>query len=192
MKNLLFVFGSTILKNLIFKSTESALQNRADSIPTLNTPYVLGLAKKYAVCAGVAYLFTLFFVMGTTMAIFSVAQSFDLFGIFVPGAVFFSGIGLALISLAAIGICVNVVKKNSPVKDKIYVARPQVDTGPSSPADYALIAKSFLHGLVNGWKQESARKTAAYPETPFAGSRDVYSVDPVTNQERADHLRAVQ
>lgn len=157
MKKLLYVLGSTLLKKFLLKPSGSGFASQGRVSAKFNVPYLTDLARRYAISASVALVFSLFFVAGTMMALFSAAQSFDLFGVFVAGAVFYTGIGLMLISLAVIAACYFSIRNHKVLKEKIYLIEEEKAVM-HSPLDYIGLAQPFVHGLIAGWRKERDKK----------------------------------
>ena len=156
MKKLLYILGSTLLKKVLLAPSGTAASH-SQVFPKFNIPYLSDLARKYMIAAFFGLVFSLFFVAGTTMALFSAAQSFDLFGVFVPGAVFYTGIGLMVISLAVIAACYASFRNNKLVKEQIYVIEEE-KAAMHTPLDYIGLAQPFFHGLVTGWRKERDKR----------------------------------
>lgn len=157
MKKLLYILGSTLLKKVLLAPPGSGMASQHQAFPKFNIPYLSDLARKYFIAASFGLIFSLFFVAGTTMALFSAAQSFDLFGVFVPGAVFYTGIGLMALSLAVIAACYASVRNNKIVKEQIYIIEEETPVM-NSPLDYIGLAQPFFHGLMTGWRKERDKK----------------------------------
>lgn len=157
MKKLLYILGSALLKKVLLAPAGAHHVAPSSAFPKFNIPYLSDLARKYLIAASVGFVFSLFFVAGTTMALFSAAQSFDLFGVFVPGAVFYTGIGLMVVSVIAIASCYFSIRNNQIVKEQIYVIEEE-KAAMQSPLDYITLVQPFVHGLMTGWRKERDKK----------------------------------
>lgn len=157
MKRLLYILSSAFLKRVLLPPAGAIPASYDRAFPKLNVPYLSELARKYAIAASFGLVFSLFFVAGTTMALFSAAQSFDLFGVFVPGAVFFTGIGLMAVSLAVIAGCYFTVRNQKLLKEKIYLIEEE-KAAMHTPLDYLGLVQPFVHGLAAGWRKERDKK----------------------------------
>jgi hypothetical protein len=91
------------------------------------------------------------------MSLFSAAQSFDLFGIFVPGAVFYTGVGLTVVSILAEVFCYYSIRNTKILKEKVYLIEEE-KSALHTPLDYLGLAQPFVHGLITGWRKESDKK----------------------------------
>jgi hypothetical protein len=169
MKKLMYMIGSSLLRKWLLSPHPVG---QADSVPTklkLNTEYISEVAWKYLMVSSASFLFTLFFAAGVTMAIFAIAQSFDVFGLFVPGAVFYSGIGLSVVSAIVVLACYLSLRNMEIDANKLYLEEkvPEAETSVNSPLEYLALLPPFLTGLMQGWKRES-RAANEKQELPYA------------------------
>lgn len=158
MKKLLYILGSSLLKKVLLPPAGSSFASQSQASPKFNVPYLSDIARRYLIAASFGLLFSLFFVTGTSMALFSAAQSFDLFGVFVPTAVFFTGIGLMAVSLLVMSYCYYSIRSNKILKDQIYIVEEDTPPALRTPLDYAGLVQPFFHGLMAGWRKENQRK----------------------------------
>lgn len=124
MKSLLLNLGSQILRDVIANQgavTGSILSsflgaNQAATprpAPRPDYAYLTRFAKRLFTLAAVGFVCTLFFVMGAMMAIGAVAQSIDLFGVFVASTVFYTGGMIAALGLCGLLLCITRARKHS-------------------------------------------------------------------------------
>lgn len=154
MKNLLFILGSSLVRKWIEKGVNSFTgAQTVPGMPKLNTSYIGKIAKTYATLAAVGFVSLLFFVSGAVMAIHSAAQSFDLFGVFVAGAVFYTGLVLALLSLVSFTTCLLYARRADFRPDQIYVIEeePAASQDHHQPALFR-VARNIFSGVIEGWR----------------------------------------
>lgn len=173
MKKLLYILGSSLLKKMFLPQFGGNQSSASIFLPKINTSYLSEIARRYAIASATALVFSIFFVAGVVMALFSTAQSYDLFGVFVPSAVFFTGLGLALVSVVAVALCFKSIRNIKIVTENLYVLEED-SSRLRTPFDYLNLAQPFLHGVVNGWKKERAKKHyTRHPEEPFPADADL-------------------
>lgn len=182
MKSLFFTLGTAMLQNWLSPKANSPSQQNFATVPKLNVSYLSGIAKRFSANAGSAFIFSLFFVSGSVMAIYSAAQSFDLFGVFVAGSVFYVGLGISIFSLLIVGGNISNILKIKINADLVYLyeqAPTAIENGRGS-FDIMKVAAPLVSGLVSGWatgrtrsRERQESETAAHPETKYQGPRAV-------------------
>jgi hypothetical protein len=183
MKKLLYILGSSLLKKVLLTPPGSAYGSHSQAFPKFNIPYLSDLARKYLITASLGLVFCLFFVAGASISLFSAAQSFDLFGIFVPGAVFYTGVGMTVVSIIGAVSCYYSIRNTKILKEQIYVIEEE-KADLRTPLDYLGLAQPFVHGLINGWKKESDRISYAKAQDElFPADEDL---------ERADRAKVAE
>lgn len=203
MKSLLITIGSQILRSMI-----AAQSGPADSpfgslfgSPRASTPmpdfaYLSRAAKRAFSLTATGFVCTLFFVFGTMMALGAVAQSFDLFGVFVAGAVFYTGFFVALASGIGLLACISKGRKiafswerffqGSNVEMTAYTptvteaSRPEMRTPPSTVAPSAPTSPAMA---------SPASPAGASTAVPFGRSNGINSTEPGQPTGRPDSER---
>lgn len=182
MKGLVFTFGSILLRNWISSRGETAnpQQPPFTSIPKLNMPYLAKVGKKYAAQAGSAFIFSLFFVSGSVSAIHSTAQSFDFFGVFIPGAVFYTGFFMAPLSGVVVALNIRSLSRIRVDQSLVYLyeqtpINPGYHSDDSSRSpDWIGFVGPVLTGLISGWTSGRRARSQEKPESPpYQGPRAV-------------------
>lgn len=121
--------------------------------------------RKYAVVAALSCFFSLYFVAGTLIMITAAASSFDAFGFFSPGAFFYSGVAVTIISLGVLGGCYISVRKGSKKKSKIKVVEAQAPATPAPAFQFGHIAEAIITGIISGIVSRRLSRPVPAPTT---------------------------
>lgn len=125
MKSLFLSLGSQIFREVLASqggaagSVLSSLLGASAPAPAARPAvhpdfaYLTRFAKRLFAITAIGFVCTLFFVMGTMMATGAVAQSIDLFGVFVGSTVFYTGFAIALVAGISALVCVSKARRHS-------------------------------------------------------------------------------
>jgi hypothetical protein len=172
MKKMMFVLASSMLQKWLVSSVSP--QPHAAVQGKINKDYILSTARSYANVLIVAYISSLFLVGGILLTIFATAQSFDLFGVFVPGAVFFSGLGIALVSLLSMAASIAAVRKKTVDFDQLYIFQqvPVPNERPANEFDIGRFIEPFLAGFKAARPVKNVRSAPPAYESPRPAHAD--------------------
>lgn len=152
MKSLFLSLGSQLLRDVLTSqggAASSVISSLLGSpapaprpAPHPDFAYLTRFAKRLFVITAIGFVCTLFFVMGTMMAISAVAQSIDLFGVFVASTVFYTGFAIALASGIGALVCVSKARRHSfswdfffrHTDEAVTIAQPEIRTRASYAA----------------------------------------------------------
>ena len=172
MKTLLFTLGTAALRNWLSSDSSRAPSSSGilPGMPKLNVAYLSQIAKKLARLGATAFLFSLFFVAGFTMSLFSVAQNFDSLGYFAATNVFYAGLGLTLVSLTIVFLNLRALAKLRIDQKSVYLYEaPTIREETREPGfDLTKIAGPVMAGLVSGWASRRARTPQPAPAASAA------------------------
>jgi len=126
MKSILLNLGSQLLRDVIagqggaaetilssFLGGNTAAAPTPRPAPRPDFAYATRFAKRLFLLVAVGFVCTLFLVAGTVMAIGAIAQSIDLFGVFVASTVFYAGAMMAAVGLLGALLCVSRARRHS-------------------------------------------------------------------------------
>lgn len=152
MKQMFFMIGSAMLKQFLSGPMASAgVAMAGTSLVEPLRELVKENVKRYALTAALALLFSMYFVAGTALMIAAAAQSFDSFSRFVPTVLFYSGSGITLISLLALGLCYRSFKKIAPAESAKHEVLPEAPAHPHHPEFHIMqIVEPILSGVIAG------------------------------------------
>ncbi len=123
----------------------------------LNPTYLRSLAKKYSILLGLGWIFSLFFVAGAAMTIYSAAQSVDDFGSFVASQVFYVSAILTVASVIAIGICLWLGLSTKISSSALYDIKETEEETPTPVMEAAnsegrvSLGRPIIQGIKEGW-----------------------------------------
>jgi hypothetical protein len=172
MKKLLFVAATALLRRWLL-SQDGLGHPRIQAAPQarIDYSYLSNLASRYLLLFSLSLLFALFFVAGTVIFIHAAAQSVDTFGAFVAGAVFYTGLSLALVSALACYFSIRSIRRIVPDLDQIYSVEhapaPSHQSG-AQEFDIFRLAEPLISGLIAAWgrgrRRPSEHEAAAQGE----------------------------
>lgn len=135
MKNFLIAIGSEILRTMIAAQSGATSSSFGSlfaapraSAPMPDFNYLTQTGKRIFALTAVGFLCSLFLAFGTMMALGAVAQSFDLFGVFVAGAVFYTGFFVALVSAVGLIACIAKGRKIAFSWERFFHGAPSMST----------------------------------------------------------------
>lgn len=164
MKSILFFLGTAALKRWFVPGINQAFFG-SDTSHRLNFPFLTKTLKQYATLAGVGFLAGLFLVAGTSMALFALAQSYEVAGQVMVGAVFYTGLGMALVATATLFGCVRWMKRHKVVQEDIFLreepAGAYYNDGVEGGRSPGGVVTAILSGFIDGWAR--ARKQRDVP-----------------------------
>lgn len=173
MKQIFLMIGKNLLQQFLNPPARGHDHSLSHSLLDPVKEYASDTMKKYALVAVLGFLFTLYFVAGTLMMITATAESFDAFGFFAPGAFFYSGLGITLISIAVLGGCYASVKKSHKPKIKPEVV-PAVEHSAMPHVNFAHVAEAVMAGVISGLvSRRIARPANPEPRTLRERLREV-------------------
>lgn len=147
MKQIIFFLGQNLLRQFL---TTPVDHGPSPSVALLEPfkDYAAESVRKYAIVAGLGFLFSLYFVAGTLIMITAAANSFDAFGFFTAGSFFYAGVALTVISVAVLAGCYVSMKRGSKAKHE--EVREVVPVAQPSFPPIAHFAEALLTGVVSG------------------------------------------
>ncbi|RZA09703.1 MAG: hypothetical protein EOP11_00795 [Proteobacteria bacterium] len=173
MKSIFLNLGTQVLRNVLAgQGAESILSSLLGSpapapaprtAPHADFAYLTRYAKRLFVLTAVGFVCTMFFVMGSMMAISAVAQSIDLFGVFVASAFFYTGFAIA--ALAGLGalLCVSKARKHNfswefffrHTESPVTISTPEIKnyastTARAAPSSYATTSGAYAQSEASG------------------------------------------
>lgn len=109
--NKFILWAGTMALRRLFFSPASPVSNNL-SFPKFDFDYLEHSLRRYAFLGSLALVSLSLFAAGTVVALVNLAGTYDQFGTLAPGAVFFTGLGLAALSIVGFITCSMAIRRN--------------------------------------------------------------------------------
>ncbi len=154
MKNLLWMLASNALRQMLFPNVVST---SAAPIESPTSFIVKDLTKRYAALVIAGLVCSLYFVIGTVVAISALAASYDRNGFVAVGALFYTGLVFSLASAGTFAAFYWRAKKGQREEKVVVETRPL----PAPQMGIMQVLEPVLSGLVAGLVSNRVGKRAA-------------------------------
>jgi hypothetical protein len=183
MRNVFWNIGATLLEHYL-TAPRQAPQMPVESPLNQIAERIRAEARRYAGLVIAGFFCGLYFFAGTILTLAAIALGYDEYGIFFPGALFYTGLALSLVSALAFAFVLWRVRNRQAETDALERAREPAgayvsqggtyqQTPPTRP-EFRLfqVAEPLISGLVSAFvarrlaRREKLRRHHEDPENP--------------------------